>query len=412
MGVTVTPPVAANLADNPKNRLYRATQSGIYSVNIPVGVYEVTRQATTNIIIGSTTIVPSTGISLLFVNDAQSSITFNSTVSADVVPWATASLSSDSIRPGFLQFLNGTYFLTRNGNTFQYSISTDAVTWTNRTYYAVNGEGASNEIAFGVGRYVQALQGESNGPNRIRTSTDLLSWGGVSGQTDRRWYGAKFGQGRFVLCGSNTASNSAWITTSTDGTTWNSATDINLIGSEFFTALEFGNGIFVVGGTVGSMFTSTNGLSWTARQSLFAGNHIRKILWANNMFMAVGNNGTVTTSTDGITWQLRPFNQVLGLTNLTWNPDESIWAVTDAGTSIRYSADNGNTWVARTAIDRIDNSTFIYVNGRYFYATGNDSNAIAVRRVDGENLVFTTQTVPFTDTYIILEYKGTTRVLP
>jgi hypothetical protein len=370
-------------------------------------------EATTNIIVGSTTIAPSTGISLLFVNEPQTSITFNSTVSSAVVPWSSVTFSNENYTASNLQFLNGTYILSRD-NQFQYSISTDGVSWTNRTYYAVNGEGSANQIAYaplGDGRYVQALGGDNNGPNRIRTSTNLLSWGGVGGQQDRRWYGAKYGNGRFVLCGSNTASNTAWVGTSTDGTTWNAGEQYNLIGSEIFTAMEFANGIFVVGGSSGSMFTSTNGISWTFTRSLFAGNHIRRITYGNSLFMAVGANGTVTTSTNGINWELKPFNETFQLYNVVWNPDDQIWAIADNGTQIRYSSDNGQTWVSRNANTAINNSTLIYENGKYFYAT-QEGGSMRVNRVDGENLIFTTQTVPFTDTYIILDYKGKTRTLP
>jgi hypothetical protein len=413
MGVSVTPPAAVNLADNPKNRLYRATQSGTYSVNIPVGVYEVTRQATTNIIIGSTTIVPSTIMSLVFINQPQTSITFNSTVSSDVVPWSVSNFGVDGSAPSFMHFLNGTYFLSRTGN-FQYSISTDGVSWQNRTYYSVNSEGSAQDMAYGLvsgsPRYVQAITGDGNGPAVVRSSTDLLSWGGVYSRNDQRFWGSRFGNGVFVVSGSNFAQTVGLVAVSTNGTTWSSAATYTLIGGETFTSLEFGNGLFVVGGTAGSVFTSTNGVTWTYRQGLFGGNHIRRIHYANNMFMAVGVNGTVTTSTDGITWGLKPFNETWSIANVVYNPDEQIWTITDNGTQIRYSQDNGNTWVSRSANTSITNNTFIYANGQYFYATGESTN-MRVNRVAGENLVFTSPTVPFSDTYIILEYKGKTRVL-
>lgn len=407
MGVSVTPPAAVNLADNPKNRLYRATQSGTYSVSIPAGVYEVTRQATTNIIIGSTTVTPSTMMSLIFVNEAQSSITFNSTVSGNVVPWASVTFNRGT-HASFLQFIGGQYFLSPN-NGFVYSVSTNGVSWTNRTYYSVNNEGSANEISFGNGQYVQPLTGDNNGPNRVRTSTNLIGWSGRGGSN--RMVASRFANGYFVLAGRNDASTAGVIGRDTSGTSWVTDRYTTITSGQYFLALEFGNGLFVAGTDLGSIFTSTNAATWTVRQSVFAGNAIRRILYANGIFMAVGVNGTITTSTDGISWELKPFNETLSLTNVVFAEDQGIWIVSDGGTALRYSPDNGNTWVARTAGSPVSGTTLLYNDGKLFYVSNEASVNLRVSRAEGSVFVFNVPTVLFTDTYIILEYKGKTKVL-
>jgi len=362
MGVTVTPPVAAaNLADNPKNRLYRATQSGTYSVSIPVGVYEVTRQATTNIIIGSTTIVPSTMMSVIFINEPQTSITFNSTVSTTAVPWTTSVFSQPDVN--WMQYIGDRFVMTPT-NGFQYSLSTDAVSWTQRTFYSANDEGASGKMSFGLNRYVLPLSGGPSGPNRMRSSTDLLSWGGNGGQY--RMLTSEFGNGVFMVAGANDAYNGGVVGTSTNGTTWN--TYVGLGGPEYFTCSVFANGLFVVGSTLGSIFTSTNGATWTYRDSKFAVNHIRSIAFGNGLFVAVGNTGTISSSTDAVTWSLKNFPPTANLNQVNYNSQENIWAVNDLGNQIWFSSDLNN-WQLRLTSQSIRNNSFFYLNGQYYHAS-------------------------------------------
>jgi hypothetical protein len=213
------------------------------------------------------------------------------------------------------------------------------------------------------------------------------------------------------LAGANNAYNACYISTSTNGTTWNSANDIYIGGPEHLYAIQFANGLFVVGGTLGSVWSSTNGTTWTYRQSNFGLNAINKIAFGNGIFMAVGANGTIGVSTDGATWQLRPLGETPNVTNVVYNPDDNIFAIS-WGTSIRYSTNNGVTWTARNAQEAIANKTLLYANGQYFYGNSIDGTSQRVYRVARAGLTTPSQTVPFTDTYIILDYKGTTRTLP
>ena len=406
MGVTVTPPVAVNLADNPKNRLYRATQSGTYSVSIPVGVYEVTRQATTNIIIGSTTLVPSTSLSILFVNQPQTSITFNSTVSSNVLPWTGYNRQThfDIQR---IDFVDNLFLAQRAGNNTLY-VSTDGISWVDRP---ISGAGTGwnpvNLFRVPNDRYIWTHQGATR---YVRHSTDLITWASISSQTVSQTAGGAFGNGTIVAAGisNSTTATIGQVIWATSNVLGGFIGPITLTNGEYLTAMTFANGLFVVGGSNGSMFTSTNGETWTYRLSAFGANFIRSIQYGNGIFVAAGSQNTVSTSTDGLTWTNLIVPGYLDFYNVIFNPDENSWALTDNGSSIRYSTDL-QTWTFRSFVGGIREYAITYGNGKYLYAQYIDGTSVDYRQISTMNVL--TPTVPFTDTYIILEYKGKTKVL-
>lgn len=432
MGVNVVPPTAVNLADNPKNRLYRATQSGTYSVSIPVGVYEVTRQATTNIIIGSTTVTPSTALSLVFVNEPVSSITFNSTVSQEVVPWTAGGGVYTGQGQSTLHRINWmpsaqAFFASATAMNYYFFISTNGITWTLSTYYSgQGGDRAIGNVSEAPGQAHPYFGGQTNYPNGysgyFMSSTDLRTWTtrniydrNVNTILANGLYASAYGAGRYLLAGLHQGAYALVVTTdnpSSDGGygRWD---PYYLSYNEAFNTAVFANGKFVVGGSAGSVFTSPDGTTWTYRQALFGAQPINKIVYAQNKFVAVGGSGIVRVSTDGITWERRTagFNSGQNLTNLVYSEVEGVWAV---GTTVvgagelRISTDTV-TWSSRTFPAYVGGYSLAYGNGNYVVAEQLDYNTWRPWTVS--SLLTMGQTVPFTDTYIILEYKGKTKVL-
>ena len=432
MGVSVTPPAAVNLADNPKNRLYRATASGTYAVSIPAGVYEVQRQATTNIIIGSTTLVPSTALQVVFINEPQTSITFNSTASTTVVPWVEAPITNNGSGTQYnfrLKYLEqNDMWYTPTGERTQFWTSTDAITWTSRSRSMNTGNSGSmvaeKTAAAGSVRYVEAyFASATNTANYTTRSTDGILWStsgsrifdqaGESGEvmiygpTPDRWLvaGYYWKTGGFY---------DACLALSTDGATW---TDRQAPHSgfsnyqELFSSGTWGNGMFILGTTLGSMRTSTNGLTWTIRNPLFAGNTISQITFGNGRFLAGGANGTLRTSTDAVTWtNIDSGMGTANINNIIYDPVNGQWTLTSTTNgSVRVSTDLV-TWVSRSsATGAFDVKAIAYGQGKYVQGY-TDTNARS-RWFRVPNIMTQMPSVPFTDTYIILEYKGKTRTL-
>lgn len=172
---------------------------------------------------------------------------------------------------------NGTNYVSMGANYYNYS--TDAVTWTGPTQ--ISGAPANtylDRIVYGNGIWVATgNQGGGNGYTYVSKSTAgtsgwstpalasaspfLVGGGGDSAK------GLAFGNGKFVMVGTDTATNLGYFTTSTDGVTW--------------TALSLFNGY-------SSYFTTT------------------LVIYTGSQFVAVGNNGSnaplYSTSADGATW--------------------------------------------------------------------------------------------------------------
>jgi hypothetical protein len=90
------------------------------------------------------------------------------------------------------------------------------------------------------------------------------------------------------------------IITSPDGVSWTAQSAANLASLE---AVTWGNGLFVAVGMWGSIFTSSDGTEWTARDSGTAS--LWDVTWGGGQFVAVGDGGTVLTSADGVSWVRR-----------------------------------------------------------------------------------------------------------
>ena len=109
-------------------------------------------------------------------------------------------------------------------------------------------------------------------------------------------YNVAFGARRYVAVGSSGA-----IFSSSDGVTWSKKDS----GTRWFLAsVTYGNNLFVAVGGGGLIRTSTNGETWTKR-SYGDSATLYSVIYATDKFVAVGAGGVIVTSPDGASWTVR-----------------------------------------------------------------------------------------------------------
>ena len=188
--------------------------------------------------------------------------------------------------------------------------STDSTTWVTRSSGTI---ASLNAIAsVGTGAFVAV-----GAAGTALVSTDATTWKSAASATTQDLYAAAYGAGLYVAVGAGGA-----IMTSPDGTTWtarasNTTNDLRAVGLGVFTtttgsgltAVVTSTNLFVATGVAGTLVTSTDGLTWTARAPISP--TTMNAVSFGGQFVAVGNAGKIFTSLDGISWTA----QVSGTTN-------------------------------------------------------------------------------------------------
>lgn len=135
----------------------------------------------------------------------------------------------------------------------------------------------------------------------------------------------------------------AYTTSLTNPTTWNTITNtalnMNNCGS-----VAFGNGIYVVIGTVASQtrqcFTSTNLTTWTQVPNTAPWTTIVTLIkcrFINNQFLVLANNSQVFYSSDGITWAIRSINATnYNLNDVVYSPELQMYVFATGQTAVLH----------------------------------------------------------------------------
>ena len=152
-------------------------------------------------------------------------------------------------------------------------------------------------LAYGDGKFVILAE---NG--YISTSTDGINWTSATQNSNlgnRSWTALAYGNGKFV------ANSTRYISTSTDGINWSTATQVSNLGNITRYALTYGDGKFVaISAYGGYISTSTDGINWTQDEenSNLSSYDWFSLIYGNNKFVALNPSGYISTSTDGINW--------------------------------------------------------------------------------------------------------------
>ncbi len=221
-----------------------------------------------------------------------------------------------------------------------------------------------SSIIWADGKYVAV------GNQFVGVSSDGVSWNTeriIENPSDGYLYGVAYGNSVFVAVGS-----SGTVLTSPDGITWTARTAAE---ANYWTSVTYGNGLFVAVANSGTnrVMTSPDGITWTARTA--PAKMWRDLIYANNIFVAVagdyGGTQNVMTSPDGVTWTSRtaPSTEFISVTY--GNGLFVAVGFLGSGTKIASSPD-GITWATRRSTGTY--RTVVYANGLF---TATHSNNIA-----------------------------------
>lgn len=212
-------------------------------------------------------------------------------VSNDGLNWTTRQIPAQN-NIFSLHFVGGRYVAMASLNGI--FTSPDAVTWTPRTT-GINGALTSlQDMVSGTGRIVAFGVG-----GVTAVSTDAGSnWtvGNLGGGNTDTLFGATFFLNKFF----GVSGDNGRVFSSADGVAWSAVATP----AASLRALAYGAGRLVAVGAGGVIVTSTNGTAWTLSQSGTT-NQLLGVNYVNNRFVAVGVLGTILTSPDGLVWTPR-----------------------------------------------------------------------------------------------------------
>lgn len=229
-------------------------------------------------------------------------------VSEDLNEWTEVQLNSTYLKPKNIAYGNGTFVITGDAGTtdktYVYT-STNGTTWTPRVLKSgLTYSFHSNTCKFVNNRFVTTISvsWSSSGEtvrveNYFFESKDGINWTehilNITSAPFTFTMDVAYGNGVYVRIGTEGS-----IYTSTNLIKWtkrNSGVKDKLVG------VSFGKGQFVVTGDNGIILTSKNGTNWTKQDSGTTSYLIRS-KYANGMYIAIGYNGTILQSTDGVLW--------------------------------------------------------------------------------------------------------------
>jgi hypothetical protein len=212
------------------------------------------------------------------------------------------------------------------GDDGKMAYSTDGVSWTAITNSTFDSSNNISAVVYGDGKWVVS-------GNKVAYSTDLNNWTAVAGG----FFGAAYGDGRFVAGGGGVGSPS--IGYSTDGANWTQVTVAWTTFENTIYGIAYGDGTFIAVGLKGQiMGSSNNGEYWWSVYSPFlTSQHLYGVAYGNGKFVAAGVSGGIAYSTDGSSWTVVTNSAVGGNTISGVAYGNGKWVAVGDGGKIAYS---------------------------------------------------------------------------
>jgi hypothetical protein len=157
-------------------------------------------------------------------------------------------------------------------------------------------------------------------------------------------------------------------------------------------AVTFGNGLFVAGGTIGTIITSIDGTNWVRQQTPITAT-LRAVEYANSRFVAVGDLSAIISSVDGTNWAAATVTgtQSYGFTGVAWG--NGMWVAANAG-GYKVTSVDGIHWNVSTnrtmAFSDITFGAgkFVAVDGTFAYVSSDGTNWVPGFYPNGERITF------------------------
>lgn len=238
-----------------------------------------------------------------------------------------------------------------------------------------------NNVEYANGRYMAVGY---NGT--LVTSSDGVSWDKVDvGSDTDRFSGIAYGNGKYVIVGSNDSNGyAARIFTSDDGAAWHETASI---ANHSLNDVVYGDGQFVAVGEYGKIIISNDGETWETITVDPMDYTLQSVTYANGKYVAAGmrkhtgisNRGAIMTSVNGVEWTVAYTNTTYTLWDVTYGEGVLVAVGGQSDQSngnlyICYSTNDGESWTAANVSGApTSKATFFSVeyDGSRFIAVGN-----------------------------------------
>jgi len=176
---------------------------------------------------------------------------------------------------------------------------------------------------------------------------------------------------KFIIVGGDMGGSDDLILTSEDGIVWDQIPGLN---QASLNAIAFGDGNYVAVGNYGTMYISTDALSWI--EADLDTDHLCDVAYGNNRFVVIGYRDSCVSIDNGFTWDCQ--NRETIFYSIAYGNGTFVSVGGDMGESIIATSNDGVVWTefASGALNTLlgvtyGNGTFIAVgqNGTILVST-------------------------------------------
>lgn len=235
-------------------------------------------------------VVSWTGVEFIIIKQGVSASDY--AVSTNGITWTVKAFPQAGAYMSVTTNATRTFWLATT-NTNATLSSTDGNTWSLYNYPI-----SATWISLFYKNKFLTYQSTSVGDYTFNINNDGIAWypNGVSASS----YKIRYLNNEFI---SLHLSRSAYasVITSTDGNTWDSPV---IVTTSSFTPndIAYGNGMYVLTGSGGNVYRSTDLITWTQCSTSAGAASMNGVTYGDEKFVAVGATSKIIYSTDGITW--------------------------------------------------------------------------------------------------------------